>query len=161
MKRLLLVRHAKSSWKHSSLPDHERPLNRRGERNRWQLGAYLREHPAPLQRIDCSTAVRARLTAEAIAAQTPLREAAALYTFARDALIDYLRNLDNSLTCIALVGHNPALTELANWLECSPTGIDNLPTASLIEFELSIGHWAQVGPGCAKRLRLQRVRQLP
>ena len=63
MKNVLLMRHAKSSWKGDSLPDHQRPLNQRGEHDAPRMGKFLQEQGILLEAILCSTAVRARETA--------------------------------------------------------------------------------------------------
>jgi len=67
MKSLLILRHAKSSWKHPELTDHDRPLNKRGKRDAPRMGKILRsEHLIP-EAIISSTAARAHVTAEAVA----------------------------------------------------------------------------------------------
>ena len=67
MKSLLILRHAKSSWKHPELTDHDRPLNKRGKRDAPRMGEILRsEHLIP-EAIISSTAARAHATAEAVA----------------------------------------------------------------------------------------------
>ncbi|HEY5716922.1 MAG TPA: histidine phosphatase family protein [Motiliproteus sp.] len=158
MKRLLLLRHAKSSWKQPQLADHDRPLNRRGERNCRQLADYVSTHPHGCACVHSSTALRARLTAAAIAQDTEVQLFKQLYTFTPRALIEHLRQLDDALDSLVLVGHNPALTELVNWLGGDPLG--NLPTASWVEFELAIEHWGQLAKGCASLQRLVRIKAL-
>src|SRR6187431_2275879 len=67
MKTLLLMRHAKSSWKDETLDDHDRPLNKRGKREAPQMGELLRDHQLVPDYILCSSARRARKTAESVA----------------------------------------------------------------------------------------------
>ena len=69
MKTLLVLRHAKSSWNDTALDDHERPLNKRGRRDGPRMGDLVREHRLTPDVIISSDAVRARLTAEAVAEQ--------------------------------------------------------------------------------------------
>src|SRR5664279_4009115 len=63
MKTLLLMRHAKSSWKHAEMPDHERPLNKRGNKDAPMMGSLIKDKELVPQRILCSTALRATETA--------------------------------------------------------------------------------------------------
>ena len=67
MKTLLVLRHAKSSWNDPALDDHERPLNKRGRRDAPRMGALVREYGLIPDLVISSDAVRARLTAEAVA----------------------------------------------------------------------------------------------
>ena len=67
MKTLLILRHAKSSWKDASLADHDRPLNKRGKRDAPRMGRLLQEQDLVPDRIISSTAKRARNTAKAVA----------------------------------------------------------------------------------------------
>src|SRR5687768_17117651 len=71
MRTLVLVRHAKSSWKHPDLVDHERPLNARGRRAAERLGDYLRDSGLEVDEVLCSSAKRARATYKRIAARWP------------------------------------------------------------------------------------------
>jgi len=70
MKTLLVLRHAKSSWDDSALDDHERPLNQRGRRDAPRMGKLMREYGLIPDVVISSDAVRARLTAEALAEAT-------------------------------------------------------------------------------------------
>src|SRR4029450_11617432 len=67
MKTLLVLRHAKSSWNDPALDDHERPLNKRGRRDAPRMGELVREYGLIPDIVISSDAVRARLTAEAVA----------------------------------------------------------------------------------------------
>ena len=67
MKTVLILRHAKSSWADPLLPDHDRPLNKRGQRTATQMGQLLRKQKLVPELILTSTAKRARETAILIA----------------------------------------------------------------------------------------------
>src|SRR6266496_5933668 len=67
MKSVLVLRHAKSSWKHPELADHDRPLNKRGKRDAPLIGRLLKKEDLVPESIISSTAIRARATAEAVA----------------------------------------------------------------------------------------------
>src|ERR1700753_1071269 len=69
MRRLLLLRHAKSSWSEPGASDHQRPLNRRGQEAAPRIGAYLKRHKLVPDRVLCSTARRTRETWDLVAAE--------------------------------------------------------------------------------------------
>lgn len=148
MKELIIVRHAKSSWKDTSLDDRERPLNKRGERDAPEMGARLalRKHRPDL--IVSSPAVRALTTARIIARKLgyPRREIAVLdhlYGAGIVELLDVIRNTDDSVETLMLFGHNPGLTELANHL--GPRPIPNLPTCCVLHLGFDTDTWSTVG----------------
>ncbi len=148
MKRLYLLRHAKSCWRHTSLADTERPLNKRGRRDAPRMGAALGRRLAPT-RFHCSPAMRARLTFSGLCAGWPGLQPRdviieqALYTFDAGALLDWIAARPESETVMAIIGHNPALTDLVNRLVGAGT-LDNLPTAGWVEIHLPIGSWSEI-----------------
>src|SRR5262245_6241843 len=116
MKHLYLLRHAKSSWKDTSLPDHDRPLAGRGRRAAKAIAGHLREQGIEPELVLCSTARRARETLERI---EPALGASALcledelYAAGAPALLERLRSVPDPVGSVMLIGHNPALEELA------------------------------------------------
>src|SRR6056297_180088 len=147
MKHLFLVRHAKSSWADETLSDRERPLNARGESQLAPLANALKATGAFEGEIFSSDATRAIATLEgALPDSVPperCQQLGELYTFEYQRLLGWLEQRDDSR--ITLVGHNPALLELAQWLLKQPP--EQLPTASFIHIRLSIKHWHQIGRG--------------
>ena len=144
MKRLTLLRHAKSSWDDPLLPDFERPLNRRGERDAPTMGRRLREAGARPSLILTSTAARALATARQVAdalgyPREFLQTDKALYLASAEQLREIVSLQDDTFRDLMLVGHNPGLTELAN--EISDRPIDNLPTCSAMVIDLPIDTW--------------------
>ena len=114
MKRLYLLRHAKSSWKDTSLPDHDRPLSGRGRRAAKAIARHLREQDLEPQLVLCSTARRARETLERI--QPALGAATVefehdLYAASADALLERLRRVPDTVASVMLIGHNPGLQD--------------------------------------------------
>ncbi len=164
MKHLYLLRHAKSSWKHPGLADHDRPLNRRGARDAPRMGAALRAFVPPMA-IVTSTALRARLTLAGISEGWPeLRglphcSDEALYTFSVDDLYHWLRASEDAGSARFLIGHNPALTDLLALL-APGDAIDNLPTAGFAAVLLEADHWRDLSPGCGRIEKLLLPRQL-
>jgi phosphohistidine phosphatase len=145
MKLLLILRHAKSSWKHPGLGDHERPLNKRGKRDAPRMGRLLAREGLLPDLILSSTAVRARTTAEMVADASrydgPLTPTPELYEATPEAYVDALRGLDDRFKSVMVVGHNPGLEQLLHLL----TGADEaLPTAALAKVELEVAAWCEL-----------------
>ena len=126
MKTLTLVRHAKSSWKDTSLTDRDRPLNNRGK-------------------IVCSPAIRAWTTAKIIANEIGyprefLQRDSALYLASVNGILDVIVSQDAGFNNLMLVGHNPGFTDFANYLV--PGLANNMPTASVVSVELDTNDWS-------------------
>ena len=150
MKRLLILRHAKSSWADQSLDDRLRPLNERGRRDAPRAGRWLRERRVMPDLIIASDAVRARTTAEAVAEAAACRSAIAiepsLYHAAPHDVIDVLRELPDQAHTVLVVGHNPGLEDLIQQL----TGESHrMPTAALVDLELPIERWRDLDESVA------------
>ena len=153
MKRLILLRHAKSDWGTPGLKDFERPLNKRGEKNAPEMGKRLRKRGFKPERIISSPARRARDTARLLARQLTILESGvvfkdAIYEADTDALLETIQCIPQDLGCVMLVGHNPGMTELANLL--GKFGIANLPTCAVVGLELEIKNWKKITPGCGR-----------
>ena len=142
MKTLLVLRHAKSSRNDPALDDHERPLNKRGQRDAPRMGELVREYGLIPDVVISSDAVRARLTAEAVA------EAARyageilldphLYMACPDEILSLLPMVRENAETVMIVGHNPGLEKLVEQL----TGErHDLPTATLAHIRLPIDQW--------------------
>ncbi len=142
MKTLLVLRHAKSSWNDSALDDHERPLNERGLRDAPRMGALLREHGLRPDVVLSSDAVRARLTAEAVAEAARYAGEVLLdprlYMACPADILSLLPTVRENAETVMIVGHNPGLEQLVEQL----TGErEDLPTAALAQIELPIDLW--------------------
>jgi len=146
MKTLLLIRHAKSSWKFPELDDHDRPLNARGERDRWRMAEYLSQYDPSLEQIHTSTAKRAKSLADTIGdvLKIPVMPHQALYTFGAGALASFVRQLPNELDRVAVVGHNPAITEYVNHL--TRAGLANVPTSGIAAIQCDLERWSELTP---------------
>jgi phosphohistidine phosphatase len=142
MKTLLVLRHAKSSWSDSALDDHQRPLNTRGRRDAPRMGALVREHGLLPDIVISSDAVRARLTAEAVAeaARYPgeILLDPRLYLARPADILSPLSSLRDNVETVMIVGHNPGLETLVEQL----TGErQDLPTAALAQIRLPVHRW--------------------
>jgi phosphohistidine phosphatase len=145
MKSLLILRHAKSSWKHPELTDHDRPLNKRGKRDAPRMGEILRsEHLIP-EAIISSTAARAHATAEAVAKASGYKGKIALnrylYAAGPEAYLKVLHGLSNDSVRVLVVGHNPGLEEL---LENFTGEAQIMPTCTLAHVKLSMDSWLEL-----------------
>jgi phosphohistidine phosphatase len=145
MKTLLLMRHGKSSWKDTNLSDHERPLNKRGQKDAPHMGMILRDRELIPQRILSSTALRARQTAEAISAISDFQEEVTyldrLYMAEADEYIAVLRELPDTIERVMVIGHNPGLETLLQLLSGQ---IEPLPTAVIAHLVLPIRYWTEL-----------------
>lgn len=148
MKRLGLLRHAKSSWDHPRLSDFDRPLNKRGLSDAPRMGALLRERGVNPQRIISSTANRARTTAELAAGELEfavesIRLTDELYHASAATMLDVLVTLGDGADEVVLVAHNPGITSLANRIALDAR-IDNLPTAGFFYVQADIDSWSEL-----------------
>jgi phosphohistidine phosphatase len=163
LKTLLVLRHAKSSWNETALDDHDRPLNQRGRRDGPQMGKFIREHGLIPDVIISSDAVRARLTAAAVAeaAKYPgeIRLEPRLYAASVDNILAVLRTAKGlNVKTVMIVGHNPGLEELVAQLTGEP---QELPTAALAQIVLPIERWRDLSESTrGKLLGLWRPKEL-
>jgi len=147
MKELCLVRHAKSSWKYPKLDDFERPLNKRGRKNAPFMGRILHQLKVDSDLIISSPATRAAMTARilAYAIGYPLegiRYVESIYESSEMDLIHILRDIEDRVNKVMLIGHNPALTQLANTIGNYP--ISNIPTSGVCCVALEITSWSGI-----------------
>ncbi len=142
MKRLLLMRHAKSSWDNARLADHDRPLAKRGERDAPRMGRWLAAQTCRPDKIISSTATRARQTAEraalACAYTGEILYTHDLYHASPAAYRAVAQALGGEADCLMLVGHNPGLEMLVAQL-CGRE--EALPTASIVYLTLPVVQW--------------------
>lgn len=145
MKTLILMRHAKSSWKDNSLPDHQRPLNRRGKRDALRMGKFLKKQGHKLDMILCSTATRAMSTVKRFLQEYDFGGEVFyfddLYGADIEVYIAILNRLDNNVDSAMIVGHNP---EMDYFLEVVCDEYEHMPTASIAVIQVSIENWADL-----------------
>ena len=147
MKRtLLLVRHAKSSWDEVALPDRERPLAERGERDAPLMGRRLAKRKVKPDVILSSPACRALSTANIIAEALDYRARdivvdERLYASDAETLLAVIGELGDHLSCVMLFGHNPEFTELAHRLSRE---ITKMPTCAVAQFTFDSASWSAI-----------------
>lgn len=163
MKTLMLLRHAKSSWKDDSVTDHDRPLNKRGRKAAPLVGHLLRDQHLVPDLITSSSAVRAQTTAtvaaEACGYSGEVAVADELYLATAGEILSYVQErTEESLDRILLVGHNPGMEDLVNRLGGRR---EPFPTAALAVFDVEIESWRKLELGVPTKLRnLWRAREL-
>jgi phosphohistidine phosphatase len=144
MKTLTLVRHAKSSWKDRTLTDRDRPLNKRGAHDAPVMGQRIAAAGIRPSLIVSSPAVRAWTTARVFAGELGyplefLQREDGLYLASLDDWLDVVAAQEESFNNIMLFGHNPGLTDFANYL--SPGLTHNVPTAGVVSVNIDRDDW--------------------
>src|SRR6266576_5078036 len=116
-KTLYLLRHAKSSWEDPALADHDGPLAPRGRRASKAIAEYLRRQPSTPRLVLCSSSQRTRDTLKRISAGlrggVEVRIEERLYTASASGLLSRLHEVDARVDSVMVIGHYPALQELA------------------------------------------------
>lgn len=136
MKRITLIRHAKSSWSNPALSDHDRPLSDRGMRDAPRMFTRLGEHIDTPDLVISSDAERAAATATALIRtldypRSRLRLEPRLYMASPQNVLEIITEQADEIKSLMLVGHNPTFTVLAVRL-ASSLSLDNLPTCGIV-----------------------------
>ena len=147
MKQIILIRHAKSSWKDYTIDDFDRPLNKRGKRDAPFMAEKLRDRGLVIDLIISSPANRAITTAKTFAeilgySANNIRQDKSIYEAATQTIISIINELEDEVNTVILFGHNPAFTYAANYL--SGIRIDNVPTCGIVCMESSAENWKSV-----------------
>jgi len=147
MKTLFLIRHAKSSWDDTALPDKDRQLGDRGTRDAPKMGERLAERDVKPDLILSSPARRALTPAAIMPKELEYKGKDIvvddrLYAGAVHSLLDVIHGLGDKLERVILFGHNPELTELAHRLSGE---ITHMPTCAIAEFTFNAKSWSKIG----------------
>jgi phosphohistidine phosphatase len=153
MKRLLLLRHAKSSWDDPSLADRDRPLAPRGHKAAERMADYLRSNRPAVDLVLCSPALRTTETLEHVGRAFGDAEMVVedeLYGATDEELLDRLRHVPEDVDGVALIGHNPGVQDLATGLAGGGEDLERMrtkfPTGALAALEFD-GPWAGLAEG--------------
>lgn len=181
MKRLHFLRHAKSSWSSPELEDFDRPLAERGQRAAAAMAQALAGRGLRVDLVLVSPARRSRQTFDALCPLfdgVPVRFEQCLYVFSAARLLDRLREVPDEVASVLVIGHNPAMHELAMALtdrqenerpegerEGPPpdalSGLrDKFPTAAYALMSCAIDHWGDLAPGVGRLDAFIRPRDL-
>lgn len=163
MKTLLLMRHAKSSWKIKDVTDQERPINKRGRKDAPRMGSLLLDRELIPQIIISSSALRARQTAELVAENAAyageIRYSEKLYMAESDEYLQVLRQLPDDIERVLIIGHNPGLETL---LQILSNQIESLSTAVIAHLYLPIESWMNLNSNTQGELiEIWRPKELP
>jgi len=163
MKNFFIVRHAKSSWSQHGLSDIERPLNKRGNHDAPKMAAYLKNNlELTLDWIISSPAVRARQTAgyfyEVFQPKNDLDIRRDIYHGGMEDVVDVLRSIESKAQNVLLIGHNPDLTMLVNYLGNS--NIENIPTCSTSHFQTKVEEWKEINSENVKLVKVYLPKKL-
>ena len=170
MRRLLLLRHAKSDWS-MNLPDIERQLNQRGQQSAPRMGQYIAENNLTPDRVLCSPATRASQTWQLVHKSLPAAPNAEyideLYDFGSgNAFLNVIRRKAGDAQSLMIVGHNPSMEGLADLL--SATGDEyalkrmahKYPTAALAVIDFDFDDWSKIAPQTGTLTRFVRPKDL-
>ncbi|PKD17862.1 phosphohistidine phosphatase [Salegentibacter salinarum] len=149
MKRLILVRHGKSSWE-NNLPDDKRPLKKRAYNDAEVVLKTFKEFQSGNLTLWSSPAVRANTTANLFKDELQIPDdrftvKKELYTFDENQLLSVINTCPNNVEKLMVFGHNPAMTGLVNRLGDKP--IDNLPTTGLCVIDFDLDSWKDIKTG--------------
>ncbi len=170
MKRLCLLRHAKSDWGDPMKDDFDRPINTRGARTARFMAGYIANSPYRPDAILCSTAARARETCapltEALGGSVPVIYRDALYHAMPDVMREEIRRAPADAETLLVIGHNPGLVLLAMALADDPEDetalrvAHGVPTGGFIVFELDVDDWQQIADTSGRTAFFGRPRDL-
>ena len=154
-KQLLLIRHAKSDWGTPSVRDFDRPLNKRGHAAAPEMAQRMVNQNIHPDLMVSSPALRALTTAKYFAkewgiAENKIETDKNIYEAGVKNLLNVVNHFDKQYDTIVLFGHNPGLTDFANYL--SNVNIYNMPTCSIVMLEFPFEEWNLVSGSTAKVL---------
>ena len=149
MKKLILIRHAKSSWEYDVI-DHQRPLKERGYKDAALVSKVLQKLNLNIDFVLCSDAVRTRMTSEIFISELNINPEIVklnhdLYDFSGNDLIRTIKSCDTTVNTLMVFGHNHAITDFVNTY--GSTFIDNVPTSGVVIIEFDIDNWKALKPG--------------
>ena len=147
MKTLLLIRHAKSSWKGEALPDFERPLNERGKKDAPEMARRLKARGVQIDAFISSPAKRAKNTAKLFmqvfaANENYLILVPELYEVSLLSFKKAVENISDTFNTVALFAHNPGITDFVNSLESKP--VDDMPTCAVYAINMHGNSWIEI-----------------
>ncbi|MBL4661169.1 MAG: histidine phosphatase family protein [Alcanivoracaceae bacterium] len=163
MKYLILLRHAKSSWKDMSLSDHDRPLNKRGKYAATLMGKRLNNKAIHPQKIISSSANRALKTAHLVAQQINyptinIEFNRNIYLASAKEVLTIIAQTSDDIDKLMLVAHNPGITSLCNQLlKSSHHYFENIPTAGLVTISIAVNNWMQIAASSVTQINIKLI----
>ena len=150
MKRLLLLRHAESTWDFSSVKDFDRPLDKVGSSDADLIGGKLIQNKIKIDYMLSSGANRAITTAKIIASciDYPVKSIEInndIYHSSQDIMMNIINLVSDTYSAVMIVGHNPTFHYLSQLL--SGESLDEFPTCTVFCIEFDVDSWTQVVKG--------------
>lgn len=161
VKRLVLLRHAKSSWDDPTLDDRARPLNKRGRRSAKALGLWLKDIGITPDLTLCSDAVRATETFQRLKTAGEVRVMPELYMADPDTMLAALQQADGA--CVLLIGHSPGIADFAQRLVASPpphARFADYPTGATLIVDIPMVDWTAGHFGTSRVVNFITPREL-
>ena len=160
MKRLILMRHAKSDWNHPSLSDHDRPLNLRGRKAAPAMGEWLRAAGYAPDLALVSSAVRTQETFRLSGLTCPAQTVAILYNASAEAILKVVQGADEAAKTLIVIAHQPGMQETANRL-LPEWEVDEYPTAKAAILSFDSPSWFEVSWGDGRLIMEMAPKLLP
>ncbi|MBU1113766.1 MAG: histidine phosphatase family protein [Bacteroidetes bacterium] len=163
MKKLYLIRHAKSSWEDHLLSDFDRPLSDRGKQDAPQMAEILKSKNVIPNIVISSSARRALKTAKIFSSHLnystdDIEINNSIYDATTQVLLNIISKIDNKYETVLMFGHNPGFTVLANLL--GDKVIENMPTCSIASLELNIESWRNVEVNCGRLIGFEYPKKM-
>jgi len=157
MKRLTLLRHAKSERDSPTGSDFDRTLNDRGRADSKRMGQEIRALGLGFDLVLASPAQRVVETVEGVGGISPVFDER-IYDASTRQLLDIVQSTEDQVGSLMLVGHNPGFERLA--ARFTDEEVDDVPTAALVEIELPIDHWRDADEGSGRLIRFIKAKEL-
>jgi len=151
MKKLLVMRHAKSDWSNDNLSDFDRPLNERGEKSAPYIGKELKKMGLTPELILSSPANRAKSTAILFAKnngyEKEIKYIDDFYFGNLHDIFKHIKLIDDSIENLMIIGHNPTWENIVNNLNCKQEYFE-MSTANLVILSADIKSWSELKDKC-------------
>jgi len=156
--RLTLIRHANAEWKDSSIPDFDRPLNKRGTSEAEGIGKILMEADLVPELMLASTAKRTQQTAEIVGrilglATRRVKLVEQLYLARAEVILAFIQQTGPKVHHVAVVGHNPGISELARSFAPNDEPLAELSTGAACTLTFATGSWATLAGPASNAVR--------
>ena len=161
MKRLIIVRHSKSSWKDLSLTDFRRPLNNRGKSDGPIMSRYLSSKINKIDFLHSSSSVRTFETSKFFISKIEFKNIKYddnLYHCSAQSIIRLIKNYPDQYKTVMIIAHNPGLTNLINMI--THITLDNLPTSGIANIDFDCDFWNNISIENSNLVDLKFPKQL-
>ncbi len=161
MKKLIIIRHSKSSWKDLSLGDFHRPLNKRGKTDGPIMANFLSSKINKICFLHSSSSVRTFETSKFFIDRIKfdlIKYDDSLYHSSSFSILNLIRNYSDNFSSVAIIAHNPGLTNLIN--ELTNIDLDNLPTTGIAEIDFNCIKWNDISLNNGNLIQIKFPKQL-